>query len=261
LRVPLHIVEARRSRLAELLQKHAYLPIQEVCRRLGVSVATARRDLSALAGQGRLVRTFGGALAEFDENFASFAERLRAAAAGKRRIGDEAASLVSPGSVVYLDGGTTILAVAESLASRRPANVTVFTNNLPVADRLGDCPGFNVVILGGTYFRKLAQLGGRPALRALEKVQFDLALMSAEAMRPEGIFNSHASITELQHAVLSRARQRAFCLDRTKIGSDAPALVVHWPDVRRLITDASRDELAELSAGAVAAHHHPGAGR
>ena len=251
MRVPISIVEARRSKLAELLQKHAYLPIQEVCRRLGVSVATARRDLEALAGQGRLVRTFGGALAEFDTGFASFADRLRAAATAKRAIGKAAASFVHPGSTLYLDGGTTILAVAEVLAANPPPGVTVFTNNLPVADRLGACRAFKVQLLGGDYYHKLAQTGGERARRALDGVHFDLALMSAESMRAEGIFNSAPWIVKLQHAVLQRSRERAFCMDRTKIGAQTPVFVAHWPDVRRLITDATRDEILALSPGAL----------
>ena len=49
MRVPLHIVEARRDKLASLIETHRYLPLRELCKRLGVSEATARRDLAELA--------------------------------------------------------------------------------------------------------------------------------------------------------------------------------------------------------------------
>ena len=49
LKVPLHIVEARRHRLADYLRHHAYAPLQAVCGEFGVSEATARRALAALA--------------------------------------------------------------------------------------------------------------------------------------------------------------------------------------------------------------------
>ena len=48
MKVPLHVVYARRERLAQMIEQHRYLPVKELCRRLGVSEATLRRDLRAL---------------------------------------------------------------------------------------------------------------------------------------------------------------------------------------------------------------------
>ena len=48
MRVPRHIVESRHERLRGLIRTDGFLPVGEICRRLGVSEATARRDLSAL---------------------------------------------------------------------------------------------------------------------------------------------------------------------------------------------------------------------
>ena len=53
MRVPVHVVEARREKLAALIEKHRYLPIGELCRQLGVSEATARRDLAAARNDAR----------------------------------------------------------------------------------------------------------------------------------------------------------------------------------------------------------------
>ena len=77
MRVPRQVVEARRSRLTELLLERGYLPISDLCEELGVSEATARRDLSALESEERITRTYGGALGEFNASFTSFRERLR----------------------------------------------------------------------------------------------------------------------------------------------------------------------------------------
>ena len=49
MRVPLHIVEARRERLRELIRTDGFLPVAELAKRLGVSVVTARRDLATVA--------------------------------------------------------------------------------------------------------------------------------------------------------------------------------------------------------------------
>ena len=56
MKVPLHVVQARRERLGQLLEQHRYLPVKELCRRLGVSEATARRDLAAAIDDLRAAR-------------------------------------------------------------------------------------------------------------------------------------------------------------------------------------------------------------
>ena len=60
MRVSKNVVEARRQLLADLLQNQRYLPLEQICIRLSISAATARRDLSELERTGRIRRTPGG---------------------------------------------------------------------------------------------------------------------------------------------------------------------------------------------------------
>ena len=46
------IVNARRERLRELIRVGGFLPVAEICRRLEIPEATARRDLAVIAGEG-----------------------------------------------------------------------------------------------------------------------------------------------------------------------------------------------------------------
>ena len=133
MRVPKQVVEARRSRLTELLLERGYLPISDLCEELGVSEATARRDLSALEGEDRITRTYGGALGEFNANFTSFRERLRHGTGAKGSIARAAVSLIKPGMRVYLDAGTTAFAIAQELRRHLPERLTIITNNLASA--------------------------------------------------------------------------------------------------------------------------------
>jgi len=137
MRVPRHVVEARRSRLTCLLQERGYLPISQLCQELGVSEATARRDLSALESEERITRTYGGALGEFNATFTSFRERLRHGTEAKGAIARIAVSLIKPGMTVYLDAGTTAFAIAQEMRRNVPEDLTVITNNLALIETLG----------------------------------------------------------------------------------------------------------------------------
>jgi len=136
-RVPKQVVEARRSRLAELLMERGYLPVSELCEELGVSEATARRDLCALESEDRITRTYGGALGEFNATFTSFRERLRQGAEAKASIARAAVALIRPGMSVYLDAGTTSFAIAQELRRSAPEKLTIVTNNLALIETLG----------------------------------------------------------------------------------------------------------------------------
>jgi LacI family transcriptional regulator len=62
-RVALNIVKQRRKRLRSLIRSEGFLTVASVRLRLGVSEATARRDLAAIAAKGQITRTRGGGLA------------------------------------------------------------------------------------------------------------------------------------------------------------------------------------------------------
>ena len=130
MRVAAHVVEARRESLSRLLERHRYLSVPELCRRLGISEATARRDLASLKRQRRIRRTHGGAMLEIEATFASLRARARKARMAKDRIADAAYRFVRPCTVCYLDAGTTMLALARRLRADPVHPLTLLTNNL-----------------------------------------------------------------------------------------------------------------------------------
>ena len=253
MRVADHVVQARRERLALLLKQHQYLPIAEVCARLGVSEPTARRDLAALAKEHTITRTRGGALVEYNQKFPSFRDRLTQGTGGKRAIADAAYRLLRPGQTVWLDGGTTLYAVAERIAARPLDGLTVVTNNMPAAELLADIDALAVHLLGGQYFRRSSLLLGGKSLEAAKLWSFDVALLGAEGITGEGFWNSLADVVTLQRLIVAGARRNVVCLDATKVGRSGPELLLGVDGVHAVLSDAPaslfRDAGVRLGAG------------
>ncbi|MEI6280221.1 MAG: DeoR/GlpR family DNA-binding transcription regulator, partial [Verrucomicrobiae bacterium] len=239
MRVPIHVVEARREKLEALLERHRYLPVHELCRHLGVSEATARRDLAMLASRNKVKRTHGGALAEFNERFPSFRERQSGGAHGKAKIGRAAARLLQPEGTYFLDSGTTIFALAEVFRDLAVFPATIVTSNLPVGELLSSVPGLSVFLTAGQLLGRQSVLLGETAQRSLKFWNFDIAFLSAEAANQQGIWNSQESIVQQQLVAVRRSTRVVYCLDSSKIGSTAPFLLKKWEDVDLLLTDAS----------------------
>jgi DeoR/GlpR family transcriptional regulator of sugar metabolism len=102
-----------------LVRGSGRLSLAELAGRLGVSEMTVRRDLDQLQEQGLVRRVRGGAVAlDVPGDEAGFAVREQWQAATKARLARATAALITPGSTVLLDAGTTTAAVATALAAR-----------------------------------------------------------------------------------------------------------------------------------------------
>lgn len=246
-KVPLHVVQARRERLAQLLEQHRYLPVKELCRRLGVSEATARRDLSALVGEKKITRTFGGALSEFNDRFPSFRERRGQSSRAKGKIAAAALSFIEPDRTYFFDSGTTIFALAEAFADNPVTPITVVTSNLPVGEMLASIPGVRIFQVAGELLHRQSTLVGDAAQKSIDFWNFDTAFLSAEAMNAEGLWNSQSVIIDQQKVVLRRSTRSIFCIDSSKLNRIAPHFLLPWSQVDRLLTDVPYEKIT--SAG------------
>jgi len=250
MRVPFHVVEARRAKLAALIERHRYLPVGELCRMLGVSEATARRDLAALVSLNKVKRTHGGALAEFNERFPSFHERQASSARSKGAIGRAALRFLRPGGVYFFDSGTTIYALAEAFRDHPVTPVSIVTSNIPVGEIVSSMPEVSVFQVAGQILGRQSVLLGETACKSMGFWNFDIAFLSAEAANRDGIWNSQDMIVRQQYAAIRRANRVVYCLDKRKIGSEAPFLLRRWDEVDCLLSDALAEE--------VVAHGIPG---
>lgn len=246
MRVPRHIVDARRRRLAELLQRHRYFELADLCKEFGVSEATMRRDLAHLEEHQLVTRTYGGALADFNLRFPSFRQRRNIAAEAKQAIAQKALQLVRPEMTVFFDNGTTVFALTEALRQSPIRPLRCVTGNLPVADLLAEVEGLDIHLLGGQVLRRQSVLLGDAACRSAEQWDFDIAFFSAEGMTREGLWNSDAAVVALQRAVAARARGKIALLDVTKLGRTAPQFFAGWDGLTGLLTDATGTALRSV---------------
>ena len=243
MRVARHVVDARRRRLAELLQRHRYFEIAELCKEFAVSEATMRRDLVHLEKSQLVTRTYGGALGDFNQRFPSFRQRRSVGAAGKLVIAGRALGLIRPEMTIFLDAGTTIFTLTEALRANPVRPLTCVTCSLPVADLLSEVDGLAVHLLGGQVLHRQSVLLGEAASRGAEHWKFDLAFLSAEGMTREGLWNSQPSVVTLQRVVASRSRCVIAMLDSSKLGHTTQQFLGGWEMLTGLLTDATAETL------------------
>jgi DeoR/GlpR family transcriptional regulator of sugar metabolism len=231
-------VLARRRSLAQLLDSHQYLPLSEVCLRLGISEATARRDLRSLAQDKKITRTYGGAFSKFDATFSSFARRRTVDPQVKALIAEEARQLIQPHTTCFFDSGTTIFALAEALYREPVPGLHAVTNSLPAAEMLGRRSEIEVEILGGTFLHRQSILLGKIAEKNAKEWNFHTVFLSAEGFDREGVWAS-AAVASFQRTILAQAQQVVFCAHATKLGHRTGFFLSPWTSKFKFVSDLS----------------------
>ena len=227
--------------------------MEELGRALGVSGMTIRRDLRALAAEGKAIRTHGGAAMAQRISFEfGFLERVKEREAAKTAIGRAAADLVGGGQSVMLDSGTTTLALSRQLHGK--AGLTVITTSLPIASELQYDQGIEVLLLGGYLRAASPDLAGALTQSNLETVRADVAFIGADGIDAGGAVYNHSPEVARMLAKMSAAADRVYVVaDSAKLGKAALWRFGHLKDWAGLVTDdgADRSLLASLRRAGV----------
>ncbi len=230
------INQERHQRLLELLAKTVRLTVKEIEVELGASPATVRRDLTALAREGLVVRTHGGVLhPSVLHGEPVFQQRVKTAVKAKEAIARKAVSLVGDHQTVYLDAGSTALAVGRLLAPRR--GVTVYTNSIPVC-ALGLSDGAKIHLIGGELRVPSQSLVGGLGLDWLAQLRFDVALIGASGLHPEeGASTTSLEEAAMKQAAMARAEQTILVCDSHKWDHPETVHFSAWETLDRWIVE------------------------
>jgi DeoR/GlpR family transcriptional regulator of sugar metabolism len=240
--------QERRERIIALLAQDGHVSVADLSAQFGVSQATIRSDLDALAAERLLTRTHGGALAlDQDRLELSFDFRRRLHAAQKNRIGIAAAAMIEDGEAIVLDASTTALAVATQIKDRR--ELTVITNGILVALALLDIPGITVLMPGGFLRRDSVSLVGDEGHDFVEKFNFQKGFFGAKGLTLEqGLTDVNSAEVAVKRDLVARARQVIAIVDSSKWGRVGFASFTSIDQVDCVITNegAPADMVAAL---------------
>jgi DeoR/GlpR family transcriptional regulator of sugar metabolism len=232
----------RRDLLLARLRADGKLVARELARELGLSEDSLRRDLRDLAAAGLCQRVYGGALPP-SPAVVGYAERAAVAPASKSRVAARAAELITPGSTVILDGGTTTLAVVRALPPG--LSCTVITHSPAIATALLDHPAVEVFVLGGRLFRHSAVTCGAAAAAAAAGVSADMFLLGVTGVHPaEGLTTGDAEEAAMKRILAGRAADTYVLASAEKIGAASRYSVLPLSDVAGIVTDTPLDDPA-----------------
>lgn len=237
-------VNLRHAEMLALIRDRQEVLVEELSQTFGISTMTVRRDLQALEEQGKINRFHGGATAGAP---AVSADERSTVAFCRRLIARHAASLVSDGDCLLINGSSTALALLDHLEG---VSVSVFTNNgLAIGRKYA--AGVDIRLSGGALRSAPHILTGDLALRNLMDEQADKAFLGCTGISPDGeILCGIPSELGINETMIEHSETYYILADYTKIGKAGTYASFHLEKKGCVITDdrAPEDVVAQLRA-------------
>jgi DeoR/GlpR family transcriptional regulator of sugar metabolism len=227
-----HTIPAQRRQDILRAVRAGAMHVADLAAAFGVSEMTVRRDLRALAREGKLERVRGGAVCLEPPFEQTAVERLEA----KDRIGAAAAALVRDGQTVMIDVGTTTLQAARHLRGRR---ITVVTTNLAAYEELIGDPAIELVLPGGIVRRNYRSLVGVLAEDSLRQLKADLLFLGTSGVDEQlGVWDTTMVEVPIKRAMIAAADRVALLADAAKFAMGGVVRVCGPGALDHIVTDA-----------------------
>jgi DeoR/GlpR family transcriptional regulator of sugar metabolism len=237
--VALLLPEERAAAIRQRLERDGRIVAAEVAREFGATEDTIRRDLRELAALGVCRRVYGGALPVSPASGA-LRDRVGRNVGAKAALAREAAKLVQPGQFLFLDAGSTNLALASALPT--DADLTVAVNAPAIAAALLARRGLRVVTIGGEIDPEIGGAIGAGAIASLREMRIDLTFLGACALdgaATVGAFSFEDAAWKRELVAASRAV--AVAATNEKLGAAARFAVLAGGELDHLIVEADAD--------------------
>ncbi len=237
----------RKKKIIELLESRGTMDINTLAKELEISPITLRRDLKDLEEQSLVTRIWGGVtLATHSIPEPPFEDRNVENLQEKRAVARAALTLIKPGDVIGLGGGTTTYELAKLLGNI--PNIQVVTNAINIAYLLLRL-GVKIVVPGGFSREGSYNLVGDRAEELFKEIFIDKLFLGADGVDVDGgITTLNPSEAKLNSIMLNSAHTVIILADYGKIGHKRLIPISSLEKVDILITDegAPREILKKI---------------
>jgi len=214
------LTDQRKNLIAERLRRDGQVIAKTLAQELALSEDTIRRDLREMAADGLLLRVHGGAMPIAPE-LPDYSARLSVATAEKETLGITAATMIEPHMIVFLDGGTTNLAIARALPTHFP--FTIITHSPTIAANLEHHPTAEVILIGGRIYKHSLVAVGGAAAEAIARLRVDLFFLGVTAVHVSGGFSTgDYEEAAIKRAIAAIAKQTHVAATAEKLDGASP---------------------------------------
>lgn len=248
----LNIPDTRQQILERRLASGVQIVAADVAREFDISIDTVRRDLTALEISGKAHRVRGGAI-PISKPAPSMHDKMAAEKKPPDAMIAAALEVLADHKTIILDGGFTVLALAQAL--RPSIGLLVITPSPWVAIA---CLQNNVetLMLGGRLNANGGIAVGGDCELQLAGVAAEVAVLGACGIDPEfGLSSDDVHESGIKREMARAANQTVVLADATKIGLRARHRTLAPTEITSIITDAAAPDCTTYRKHGIAITH------
>lgn len=232
--------EERQKVILEYLSKEHRLTLTELSAYLNVSEDTVRRDVKELSDQGLLKAVRGGAVAPSPIPL-HFRKREKHDLENKKIIAEKAISFLKDGQVVFIDGGTTSLALVASFPY--DLKITVITNSFPVAALVEDLPNIELIFAGGKMCKTSFTTASIETIDFFRNFRADICILGLCSIHHErGVTGILYDDSQIKKNMIQNSNFVIALGSAEKIDTAESYFVCPLRDINVLVTNISPDD-------------------
>lgn len=228
----------RMEKIMELIQQNQYVDVQNLAAELHVTPKTIRLDLERLEGMNLLQRVHGGAVISKQQPSSFPMEESREKhQTEKAQIAAKALTLLEERDVIFMDDGSTSLALARLLGD---FPITVLTNDLQIVTELMYKPNVTLYVAGGCVKRdgNSCVIYGEDCIQFVKKYRVNKLFLGVSTITPEdGLMIYYYGDRSTKRALMSTADKIICMIDSSKFGHTAFTAVAKVSEIDTIITD------------------------
>ncbi len=174
--------EERFNHILKVIKKSGKVFYENLAKDLDISEDTVRRDIETLHSNGLLLKVRRGAISVSKNPF-SFQDRTHYLTEEKELIALKAQQLIKKGLTIFMDGGSTICAIASHLPS--DSSFRLVTNNMALVPIISKFKDIELIILGGIHDRESAINTGGQTCNEVKQYIANLYFMGTCALQKD----------------------------------------------------------------------------
>ncbi|MCP4396218.1 MAG: DeoR family transcriptional regulator [bacterium] len=232
---------SRLEKILFLLKKRGNLTTKELSIIFKVSEVTIRNDLNELSRQGLVIRNYGGVtIAEAAKEKPILTKPLTVQPTIADRIGKAAANLVHDGDVIFLDSSPVSKALAEYIIGKE--SITIFTNSIPLSERMASFGNSNVYLTGGRVNYENRSVIGDYLGALLEHHHLAKAFIGCWGITEKyGLTDASKDEADVKRVFIQKARQVIGLVESSRWGIVSLSSFASIQDLDIVVTDDSTD--------------------
>jgi DeoR family glycerol-3-phosphate regulon repressor len=226
----------RQQEILKLVRELGYVSLEMLADKFKLSQQTVRRDIIFLNDHNLVQRHHGGAGLMPGKDRLAYPNRKGRNADAKELIGKMIASQIPNGASIFIDIGTTMAAVAESLVNHK--NLKIITNHIDIVYTLCEKTDFEIILTGGLVRNRDRAISDEYTAEFLQKFRVGYGIFGIGSLTDDGqLLDYHYRDAQASRAAMEISTKKFAGVDHSKFNANALMPFAHVSEIDAIFTD------------------------